>query len=246
MKRKFFTLIATVLAVLVLAPYCFSQVYKWVDEKGQIHITDYPDPNLPRKKEKPIEPAPLIEVKNEPAPIKEPVKEPPKLEAKEIQPPKIKVEIQNKPQPPKQLVIPLKNVPQAKPIEPPKEVPPPVTPEKGKSQETIGKIIASIKDVFTKYGMIIAISLSAYILCSLALFLIARKLSVPQVWIALIPIAQIWILVSLVRKAFSRAGGSSEPPKEGDEMPLEGSPFDEMPSEENPFDSIEDKPEDKI
>ncbi|MBI4823101.1 MAG: DUF4124 domain-containing protein [Nitrospirae bacterium] len=228
MKRKYFTLIASVVAILVFVTYGFSEIYRWVDEKGQEHITDYPAPTQKKEKLKPIEPLPEVKVKDEPVAIKEPIKEPVKEALKPK--PQPKVEIQNKPLPSKQLVIPVKNVPETKPVEP-KAIQPSLV-EKGKISEVINKIVAGAKDIFSKYGLILAVSLSVYILCSLGLFLIARKLGVALAWLSLIPIAQIWILVSSIKEAFSRRGITKQ---SKEEETLEGSPFDEKSEEEDLF-----------
>lgn len=58
MHKKPFFLFVIVLFIVMAAPHSFAGVYKWVDEKGQTHITDYPNPapkaddKIQKKKEK--------------------------------------------------------------------------------------------------------------------------------------------------------------------------------------------------
>jgi hypothetical protein len=57
MKRIYYSALAIALTTFLFASYSYSVVYKWVDQNGQTHITDYPNPNPPKKEAaKPVSP----------------------------------------------------------------------------------------------------------------------------------------------------------------------------------------------
>jgi len=212
MKRACSAVIILVFLLFFLFMRSSYAIYQWVDEKGQIHITDYPKPSKDRgkeEKESPIgrteatAPAGDEQVVQQPAaPLekKEPVQ--PKPSPAAVQPvagTQVNKSAEPAPQMPAQQtgksVVPpvgqaIQPVPTA-PMPPAQAMPPSGMPslpgfENGPSPEMLAAMLAGFMSV------ILIVSAVFYLYSSLCLFLIAKKLDVPAAWLAWIPILQVW------------------------------------------------------
>jgi hypothetical protein len=192
-------------------------IYQWVDEKGQIHITDYPKPSKDRgkeEKESPVDrtevtaPAGDEQVLQQPAaPLekKEPVQ--PRPSPASVQPlagTQVKKPAEQAPQMPtqqsdKQAVSPAGQAIQPVPIAPmpstqavPQQAMPPsgMPSLPGFENGPSPEMIAAMLAGFMT--VILIVSAVFYFYSSLCLFLIAKKLDVPAAWLAWIPVLQVW------------------------------------------------------
>lgn len=229
MKKRCFQLITTIIfAILLLPQYSFSAIYKWTDKQGQVHVTDYPNPDEPRKEKGGAKALPS-EITNLPSTIhipkaKEPqVKEAPQAAekitkeagpqktqpiVKETVPAKVvntgAIQVPVKPaMPEKQMPLPQTQTKQIAPIEQvqmPEGFPQMPEGEEGIPQMPAGMPAGLTGLIAGLLAIIIIIEIALYIFFSLCMFLIAKKLDVSKPWIAWIPIVQIWTIVASARK----------------------------------------------
>jgi hypothetical protein len=217
MKRAFFAV--NILVCILFFSFMRSSyaIYQWVDEKGQIHLTDYPNPSKGQEKEEKEPPVNQTEV-TAPAGDEQVVQQPAApLEKKEpVQP-----------QPTPAAVQPLANTQVKKPAEPAPQMPAqqsgkqvippagqavqpvpiaPMPPTKAVPQQAIPpsgmpsipgfengpspEMIAAMLAGFM--SVILIVSAVFYLYSSLCLFLIAKKLDVPAAWLAWVPVLQVW------------------------------------------------------
>ncbi len=225
MKRTFSLIAAFVLMLLFSFPHSSYAIYQWVDEKGQMHITDYPKPSKEVEKEEkapsggetqasePVRDEQGAQLSAAPPEIKQPKQVESKPSPAVVQPStgaQVKKPVEQAPQMPAQqtdrLVVP--------PVGPGNTFQPtPITPapagqaapqtgmpsfpafRNGPPPEMLLALLAGFMTV------ILIISAALYLYSSLCLFLIAKKLDVPAAWTAWIPIIQIW--------AFFQSAGKS-------------------------------------
>lgn len=193
MKRKHLRALFIISIVLLFGGSSFSAIYKWVDEKGNIHLSDAPMPSQPPKEE----PVPSKEVQKPAEPPKE-VKTQQKLaipEKKEAPLPTPTKEVQKlvntldaltksavKPEPQQVLNAP-PVFPKIPPAEPTPAIPLP--------------LVVQLMGIFAGMMLLfLVIGLGFYVYISLCYYLIARKLNVSFPWLAWIPIAQVWTVVA--------------------------------------------------
>jgi hypothetical protein len=225
MKRTFSLIAAFVLMLLFSFPYSSYAIYQWVDEKGQMHITDYPKPSKEIEKEeiapsggetqasKPVRDEQAAQSSAAPAEMKKPKQVESKPSRAIIQPStgtQVKKPAEPAPQMPAQQAGKL-DVP---PVGPGNTFQPiPITPtpagqavpqsgmpafpafQNGPPPEMLLALLAGFMTV------IVIVSAVLYLYSSLCLFLIAKKLDVPAAWLAWIPILQGWV--------FFRSAGKS-------------------------------------
>lgn len=181
--------LAVVLFLVIYLPAnAHAVLYKWVDEKGQVHITDYP-PDTPAATVVPSE-----KPGREDSEKKEPV---PKPEQPEEKPLALSMEPPAAPQP---KAIP----PEAKPSVPQQPLPAfPRFPEpKGMPSIPAGELSGIAAALSTFF---LVFSIAFYLYFSLCIYLIARKLGVPAPFLAFIPLVQAWTF------AVAAKGNDSKP-----------------------------------
>jgi hypothetical protein len=217
MKRAFSAVIILVFILFFSFMRSSYAIYQWVDEKGQVHITDYPKPSKDRgieEKESPVDqtevtaPAGNEQVVQQPAAHlekKEPVQPQPSPAA--VQPlagTQVKRPAEPAPQMPaqqsgKQVVPPVGQAVQPVPIAPmlptqavPQQAMPPsgMPSLPGFENGPSPEMLAAMLAGFM--SVILIVSAVFYFYSSLCLFLIAKKLDVPAAWLAWIPIIQVW------------------------------------------------------
>lgn len=225
MKRTFSLIVAFVLLLLFSFPHFSYAIYQWVDEKGQMHITDYPKPSKEVEKEEKAPPGGETQAS-------EPVRDE-KAAQSSAAPPEMKQpkQVESKPSP--TLAQPSIGAQIKKPMEPAQQMPaqqtgklvvPPVGP--GNTIQPIPVTPAPAGQAVPRSGMpafpafpngpppemflallagfmtvILIVAAVLYLYSSLCLFLIAKKLDVPAAWTAWIPILHVW--------AFFRSAGKS-------------------------------------
>jgi hypothetical protein len=221
MKRAFSVAIILVFILFFSFTRSSYAIYQWVDEKGQVHITDYPNPSKGQEKEEKEAPVSRTEVaapagdeqvvQQPAAPLekKEPVQ--PKPTPAAVQPlagTQVKKFTEPAPQMPaqqsgKQVVPPVgqkvQPVPMA-PMPPTQAVPQQAAPQSGMPSWMPslpafenGPSRAMLLALLAGFmTIILVVSAVLYLYGSLCLFLIAKKLDVPAAWLAWIPIIQVW------------------------------------------------------
>ncbi len=231
MKRTF--VLVTVFMFILAFSFTRSSyaIYQWVDEKGQVHITDYPNPSK-RGQEKDEKESPVSQtevtapagdeqgVQQQAGPVekKEPVQ--PKPSPAVVQPlpdTQVKKPVEPAPQMPAQQsgkqVVPavgqtVKPVPIA-PMPPTRAVPQQAAPQSWMPSgmpslpafENGPSREMLLALLATFMTVILIVSAVLYLYNSLCLFLIAKKLDVPAAWLAWIPVLQAW--------AFFQSAGKS-------------------------------------
>ncbi len=230
MKRTF--VLVTVFMFILAFSFTRSSyaIYQWVDEKGQVHITDYPNPAKGQEKEEKESPVGQTEVtapagdeqgvQQQAAPVekKEPVR--PKPSPAVVQPlpdTQVKKPVEPAPQMPAQQsgkqVVPsvgqtVKPVPIA-PMPPTQAVPQQAAPQSWMPSGMPslpafenGPSREMLLALLATFMTVILIVVAVfYLYNSLCLFLIAKKLDVPAAWLAWIPVLQVY--------AFLRSAGKS-------------------------------------
>lgn len=188
-KRKLTLLgiLAVFFASLILSPSSsHSAIYKWVDKKGHVHITDY----HPGSDEMADEPTTVPTEK--PAAETQVAKETPQQPVEEKREAPVALQLpQQKPQP----------APEARQSSPPDTPKPQMSlfpkdlpkfpPGKfpGDASGMITGIIAMLGTFFLVIGLVF------YLFFSACLYRIAKKLEVPVPWLAWIPLVQVWTFV---------------------------------------------------
>jgi len=217
MKRAFS--VVTILVFLLFFSFIRSSyaIYQWVDEKGQVHITDYPKPSKDRGKEEKESPIGQTEV-TAPAYDEQAVPQPtaPQEKKETVQPQPLPAAVQ--PSPDTQVKKPVELAPQVPAQQSGKQVVPPVgqaiqpvpiapmPPTQAVPRQAIPpsgmpslpgfengpspEMLAAMLAGFM--SVILIVSGVIYFYSSLCLFLIAKKLDVPAAWLAWIPILQVW------------------------------------------------------
>ena len=214
-RRSTLAFILTAVLLSSFAPPA-SALYQWVDEKGNLHITDNPPP----AKQSPEEPATprTPEVLPAPVPAERPVvpatvPQAPKPAPAQAQP--------SPPAAPASALRPAAATPQTSPSRTsPQAVPVPTpaapavpAPEMPAAKETPrgpipspfppgsalpANILAAMVAGFTTVFLVIAVGM--YVFFALCLYLIAKKLDVAEAWAAWIPIIQVWPFLSSAGK----------------------------------------------
>jgi hypothetical protein len=204
-KLTFPCILAVFFVSLILGPSLSSSaLYKWVDKKGQVHISDFhpgsdemadepttvptekpaAEPQVP--KESPQQP--VVEEKREASVAQQLPQQKPQPAPEAQQPP------QQKPQPApevKQASVPDTSKPQMPLF--PKDFPKfPTGKFPGDAKGVIPGIVAMMGAFFL---IIVIISVAFYLLFAACLYFIAKKLGAPAPWLAWIPLVQIWTFV---------------------------------------------------
>lgn len=192
MKKLFYLLIAlTVFAMIFFASSSYATLYKWVDEKGQTHVTDYPGPEQEIREEKTKAPEKrykdtLKDVRENVQDFFKPKQEQPK---QKIETPAVASPIQRTPSP---------EQPQAAPT---------VQPAPQKTLPSFPKVLKLSPDKAPKSTVdgapqsavwiivFVVIMAALYVFICLCLYLIAKKLNVPSPFYAWIPLLQAWTFV---------------------------------------------------
>lgn len=195
MKKPFYYITAITAFILFFsASFTYAALYKWVDEKGQAHITDYPGPDQEIREEKTK--APEKKYRDTLKDVKENVQDffrPKQEQTKEktgtpaVAPPLQKAPSQEQPQ----------TAPTAQP-DPQKAVPsfPKVlklSPTKARQSEAPTSAVWII--------VFVVVMAALYVYICLCLFLIAKKLNVPSPFYAWIPLIQAWTFVVAAKGA---------------------------------------------
>ncbi len=168
-------------ALLLILPAEGGVLYKWVDKKGQIHITDYPPPeeelqSPPEKvetgKKSPEEERPSVQILKEGVP--EVTVGPPQEEQTPETPP---------------LVRPEHTTPPERPAPQPLQIPPDAMTDLQKGMDLLrfGGLTLII--------FLFALSLFFYFFWSICLYLIAKKQELPYAWLSWVPILQVFPFV---------------------------------------------------
>lgn len=189
MKKPFYYITAITAFILIFsASFTYAALYKWVDEKGQAHITDYPGPDQEIREEKTKAPEKkyrdtLKDVKENVQdffkPKQEQTKE--KTETPAVVPPLQKVPSQEQPQTaPTVQPGPQKTMPSF-----PKVLK--LSPTKARQSEEPTSAVWII--------VFVVVMAALYVYICLCLFLIAKKLNVPSPFYAWIPLIQAWTFV---------------------------------------------------
>ncbi len=208
-------------AMAVVIFFSFLQtsfaIYQWVDEKGVVHITDYPKPgSQPAEEEKVSTPPVELPAKTEPLPEARPMRQQPLSGEKKQAPapapgtPAPKSTVVAKPTAsspgalPQQAAQGVESSPvktaQPAPQQLPagREMPGPGQPAAGQANMPSQQAVAAFVAAFALF--ILAASAALYLYSSLCIFLIARKLNVSGAWTAWLPIIQIWALIASAGK----------------------------------------------
>lgn len=190
MKKISYLLIAVPVFILFFfAAYSYAALYKWVDEKGQTHITDYPGPEQEIREEKTKAPEKkyrdtLKDVKENIQDFFKPKQEQPKekSETHTAEPPIQKTPAQQQPQ-----AVPRVQQPAPRTVMP--------APDMQMYRHRQEPPSAAFIIVF------VVILAALYVYVCLCLFLIAKKLNVPSPFYAWIPIVQVWTFVVAAKGA---------------------------------------------
>lgn len=206
--NKRITLVAAFMLIIFFSslPSSFA-IYQWVDEKGTIHITDYPKPGTQpaeHENEAPSSPggpakvtAPSREIQQGTrlemtlTPSSPAVQTPQSMETAKPAEPSAPMPAQ---QPRQDAVSPVAKTNQAVPMlgipptsgEAPSATPMPSMPNTAPSPRAVAAFAAGFLSIF------LFMLAGLYLYFSLCLFLIAKKLNVPAAWTAWVPILQIW------------------------------------------------------
>jgi len=196
-RRRILAFILTAVLLFSFIPSA-SAFYQWVDEKGNLHITDSPPPSRQSREEPEATRTPEV-TPPVPAPEARPVVPSTAPQAAKPTP--------AQPQPPPTTTItpalrPAAATPQTSPSltapsapvpampavkEAPRgNIPSPFLPGNAPPANVIAALIAGFMTVF------LFIAVGVYIYTSLCLYLIAKKLNVAEAWAAWIPIIQVW------------------------------------------------------
>lgn len=217
-RRPVFTMALAVLFMLLYSVNALA-IYSWVDEKGQLHIADYPKPtpaepeahpsddaDKEKKSAAPEEPEPALKaerpqpgVENVPPPAAaavplpaSPKKEQPVASPSPQQQPGLKSV--SSPTAPT-TVLPAQSSPTVSPI-----VPQQRTPINKSAQDEAMRESGVPQLIKVFMSMFLIFIIVGYFYFSLCLYNIARKLNVSNAWIAWVPIAQILTLLQSASK----------------------------------------------
>lgn len=208
--RTSLAFILTIVLLLSFAPSA-SALYQWVDEKGNLHITDNPPPAR-QPQEEPVPPRTPEAPPPAPAP-----------EARPVSPSTVPQAASPAPAPsqpsspattlrPAAASSPYPTAPQAVPVPAPaapaapapamqaaKEAPRGIVPSpfpqgSAPPADVLAAMVAGFMTVFLFIGV------GMYVFFSLCLYLIAKKLNVAEAWAAWIPIIQVWPFLSSAGK----------------------------------------------
>ncbi|MBF0542060.1 MAG: DUF4124 domain-containing protein [Nitrospirae bacterium] len=215
---KYLSILLISIIFLVNVAICNGEVYKWEDNEGNTHITDYPRPIYPNEDidntqdtEQPTpasikrqSPPAHNRTLNETAPVQESTNEPNKSTADNNL---TKIQVINK------LISPI--IPGLSTEEKPQEVKPVPPPEQkiGKpaikptlTQPALNKLelplikLPNKKDLGTKQIIILALLLLSILYFQYTLFSIAKKLQLEKPWLGLIPIASTVTIIKAAEK----------------------------------------------
>jgi len=228
MKRA----LSLVIILVFMLFFSFMQssyaLYQWVDEQGQVHITDYPRPSKEQEKEEKASPAGQAEVTapaNDEQVVPQPAAPVEKREPVQPQPApaavqpltgtQVKKPVEPAPQMPaqqsgKQVVpsvgqtvqpVPIAPMPPTQAV-PQQAAPPSEMPSLPVSENRPSpEMIAALLAGFKT--VILIVSAVLYFYSALCLFLIAKKLDVSAAWLAWIPIIQVWTFFQSAGKSLA-------------------------------------------
>jgi hypothetical protein len=200
-RRLLFAAAFALIIFFSFLPVSFA-IYQWVDEKGTIHITDYPKPGYrPAEQEQPDTAAPIAPVKKTPSAAEIRSKESrtteqpaPAAAAPAVQDAKAGKTAGTTTFLPIQQLKQEKASPASKPIPPAsspsipgakEELPQAAASASGPPADVAAALVAGFMSVF------LFVLIGVYVYFSLCLFLIAKKLEIPTAWMAWIPILQV-------------------------------------------------------
>lgn len=215
-RRTTLAFILTAVLLFAFAPSA-SALYQWVDEKGNLHITDNPPPAR-QSQEEPLPPRTPEAPPPAPAPEARPVvpstvpqaAKPAPAQAQPLTMPATTPA--SRPAAAAPQTSPSQTAPQALPVPAPaapsapapampavKEaprmnVPSPLLPGGVPPGDVFTAMVAGFMTVF------LVVSVGMYVFFSLCLYLIAKKLNVAEAWAAWIPIIQVWPFLSSAGK----------------------------------------------
>lgn len=215
-------LIAAFSVILFLVQLSTSfALYQWVDEKGIVHLTDYPKPSLQQVEEEKVNAAPPeLPAKTDPLPGVLPARQPLSIEKKQGEPTQ-PAPVPAIPAPKSALVdkptvsspqAPLKQTSQdiaSSPVRTAQavqlsltplssDIPKPEQSAAGQTSMPPQQALAAFMAAFAFF--ILAASVFLYIYGSLCMFLIAGKLNVDAAWTAWVPIINIWTFLASAGK----------------------------------------------
>ena len=224
-RQRSFSIMFSIFIVLFFCQAAFA-VYTWVDEKGNVHVSDFPRPLSP-KEQKDLEKAASEKAASEqpapvpPAPAPEelkPVAAPqtavtPTVKPAVASPAPLSAATQTKPAPVSAAVTTAQARPapvstaqtatqtlatQATPTPAPPAKEEPKAPAPAAPHAAPANAIAAFIAGFLVVFLVMIVG--AYVYFSLCLFLIAKKLGIPHAWAAWVPILQVWPLLSSAGK----------------------------------------------
>lgn len=210
------------LAFILTAALLFSfapsatALYQWVDEKGELHITDNPPPSAPSREEpetprNPNVPLPASAPAAGPAlpPTAPQTAKPAPAQAQSSPPAASLPAVSPAAAPPQTMLSPTAPQPVSAPAPaqpapapampdvkeaPGGNVPSPALPGNMPPANVLAAVVAGFLTVF------LFVAAGVYIFFSLCLYLIAKRLNVAEAWAAWIPIIQIWPFLSSAGK----------------------------------------------
>ncbi|MEK6745245.1 MAG: DUF4124 domain-containing protein [Nitrospirota bacterium] len=203
-RRRTLAFILTAVLLVSFAPSA-SALYQWVDEKGDLHITDNPPPSR-QSREVPDAPPPAPAPEARPAaPSTAPQAATPAPAPSQSSSPAttLRPAAASSPSPaaPHAVPVPAPAAPSAPAPAMPavkeapgRSVPSPVLPGSAPPADLLTALLAGFMTVF------LFITVGMYIFFSLCLYLIAKKLNVAEAWAAWIPIIQAWPFLSSAGK----------------------------------------------
>ena len=211
-RRSALAFVLTAVLLFSFAPSA-SALYQWVDEQGNLHITDNPPPSRQQREEPE---APRTPAAPSPAPVPETVPVLPSTVPQAAKP----AAAQSQPLLPAATtpaLRPAAGVPQTSPSpSAPQAVSAPVSAAQPAPTAVKEGLRAKVPSLFLPGSapagnylpslfagfltVFLFIAIGAYVFFSLCLYLIAKKLNVAEAWAAWIPIIQIWPLLTSAGK----------------------------------------------